>query len=379
MKKISRITWKVREIDILKLAIILMCVSGMMQVSVVFTSWTIVISALKYMVPILGIFVVLLRLNTSTYLTYILKVILISTIIMLTCLLTKDYSYLLVCIILVLSREIKIDDFVKISLRIVTLFGGGQIILWLINRVVNLGYPIYYDLAEKRISFLFTHPNIAAIKLGWAVVMYIWLKWNDLGGKDMLGCLISIIVLYATTKADSCIILLFFLFMVVLRKVDIVKKITIIFSKYCFFILGAFSYLLAKIYENAGRWTSLVRQLDFLFSRRFAMSYLAIENNGLSIIGQTITRNHEWNNLFNFGDYTVDNLYVYLYVCIGIVYFFLIGFGFMKLAKYKDYRVALTVIIFSLFAMIEVHCLYLSNCFALILLKCVLFREKRVE
>lgn len=379
MKKISRITWKVREIDILKFAIILMCVSGMMQASVVFTSWTIVISVLKYMVSILGMFIVLLRLNTSTYLTYILKVILISTIIMLTCLLTKDYSYLLVCIILVLSRDLKIDDFVKISLKIVTLFGGGQIILWLINCVVNLGYPIYYNQAEKRISFLFTHPNIAAIKLGWAVVMYIWLKWNDLGKKDMLGCLISVIILYATTKADSCIILLFFLFMVVLKKVDIVKKVTIMFSKYCFFILGAFCYLIAKIYENAGRWTNLVRQLDFLFSRRFAMSYLAIENNGLSIIGQTITRNHEWNNLFNFGDYSVDNLYVYLYVCIGIVYFFLIGFGFMKLAKYKDYRVALIVIIFSLFAMIEVHCLYLSNCFALILLKCVLFREKRVE
>lgn len=379
MKKISRITWKVREIDILKFAIILMCVSGMMQASVVLTSWTIVISVLKYMVSILGMFIVLLRLNTSTYLTYILKVILISTIIMLTCLLTKDYSYLLVCIILVLSRDLKIDDFVKISLKIVTLFGGGQIILWLINCVVNLGYPIYYNQAEKRISFLFTHPNIAAIKLGWAVVMYIWLKWNDLGKKDMLGCLISVIILYATTKADSCIILLFFLFMVVLKKVDIVKKVTIMFSKYCFFILGAFCYLIAKIYENAGRWTNLVRQLDFLFSRRFAMSYLAIENNGLSIIGQTITRNHEWNNLFNFGDYSVDNLYVYLYVCIGIVYFFLIGFGFMKLAKYKDYRVALIVIIFSLFAMIEVHCLYLSNCFALILLKCVLFRKKRVE
>lgn len=359
MKKISRITWKVKEIDILKFAIILMCVSGMMQASVVFTSWTIVISVLKYMVSILGMFIVLLRLNTSTYLTYILKVILISTIIMLTCLLTKDYSYLLVCIILVLSRDLKIDDFVKISLKIVTLFGGGQIILWLINCVVNLGYPIYYNQAEKRISFLFTHPNIAAIKLGWAVVMYIWLKWNDLGKKDMLGCLISVIILYATTKADSCIILLFFLFMVVLKKVDIVKKVTIMFSKYCFFILGAFCYLIAKIYENAGRWTNLVRQLDFLFSRRFAMSYLAIENNGLSIIGQTITRNHEWNNLFNFGDYSVDNLYVYLYVCIGIVYFFLIGFGFMKLAKYKDYRVALIVIIFSLFAMIEVHCLCL--------------------
>ena len=53
--------------------------------------------------------------------------------------------------------------------------------------------------------------------------------------------------------------------------------------------------------------------------------------------------------------------------------------GFYRIGRHRDYKASLIVLIFSLYALIEVHCLYLSNCFALLLLKCVLFREKKIE
>ena len=379
MKKISRESWKVTDNDLLKFAVFLMCVSEMLQTSVIFSSWTIVIDGLKYMVPIIGVFIVFLRRHTSTHFTYILKCILVSSIIIITCFFTKDFSYFLVCIILVLSRYLKIDDFIRISFRVLIIFSILNIFLWVLNLIVNLGYPIYYNEAERRISFLFIHPNFAALKLGWGVVMYVWLKWNDLKNRNLIICFLAVIILYITTKADSCIIILFFLFMVVLRNVERIKNVTILFSKYCFFILGIFSLGIAKMYENAGKLTSIVRSLDLLFSRRFAMSYLAIKDNGLSIIGQTVNMKHSWDSLFNFEDYMIDSLYIYLYVCIGIVYFILIGIAFMKLAKYRNYKISIVIIAFSLFAMIEVHCLYLSNCFVLLLLKYVIFKEDKVE
>ena len=116
MKKISRLSWKVTDNELLKFAVILMCVSGMLQSSVVFNSWTIVIDGMKYMVPIIGVFIVFLRQHTSTRLTYIVKSVLISSIILLTCFLTNDFSFLLVCIILMLSRSLKINDFIRINL-----------------------------------------------------------------------------------------------------------------------------------------------------------------------------------------------------------------------------------------------------------------------
>ena len=371
--------WIVTEVDILKLAEMLMCISGMMQSSVLFASWSIVYDGLKYMIPVLGALIVILRIHSVTKLRYIMTTLGISILIVLTCILTKDYSYFVLCIILVLSKKMTINDFVRISFKVLLFFGGMQIGIWLLNCVVHLGYPVFYNQSERRISFLFSHPNIAAIKLGWGIVMYTWLKWDQLNWKKWGGCAIAAVMLYSSTKADSCMIILFYLIMVALSRFSIVQRLTIRFSKYCFLILGAFNILMAQLYRDAGKVTSLIRSLDLFFSRRLAMAYLAINDNGLSIIGQTITKEHEWNELFNFGNYTIDSLYIYFYVCIGIVYFVLIAIGFWKLAKYKDYRAALIVIMFSLYAMIEVHCLYLTNCFALLLLKYVIFNNKRIE
>lgn len=53
--------WIVTEVDILKFAVMLMCISGMMQSSVLFVSWSIVYDGLKYMIPVLGALIVMLR------------------------------------------------------------------------------------------------------------------------------------------------------------------------------------------------------------------------------------------------------------------------------------------------------------------------------
>lgn len=109
------------------------------------------------------------------------------------------------------------------------------------------------------------------------------------------------------------------------------------------------------------------------------MGYLAIQENGMTLLGQSIGMNHEWDSFFNYNGYTVDSTYIYLYVCIGIVYFVLISIGFFKLRKYKSYKAALMVIAFSLFCLVEVHSIYLTNSFALLLLKAVIFKEKELK
>lgn len=210
--------------------------------------------------------------------------------------------------------------------------------------------------------------------------MYIWLQWEKLTRKKLLGCYSVAITLYWTTKSDSCIILLLFLILVQLRKNQLIHNLAICISKYSFFLLGILNFALARLYIGCGYLTALARKIDILFNRRLAMAYLAIQDNGLSLCGQSITKLHKWNSLFNFGNYTIDSLYIYFYVCIGIVYFFLISFGFYKIGKkYENYRAAIVILTFSLYSMVEVHCLYLSNCFALLLLKCVIFRNQEIK
>lgn len=210
-------------------------------------------------------------------------------------------------------------------------------------------------------------------------MMYIWLQWDKLTKRKLFVCFLIVSLIYYSTKADSCLILWGYIVLVAMRNVSFVRKITIFVSRYSFAMLGALSFALAKLYLDTGSLMHWARALDVFFNRRIAMAYLAIKDNGISLFGQPITRVHEWSEIFDFGNYTVDSLYVYFFVSIGLFWFLAISLGFYELGKYKDYKLALIALIFSLYALIEVHCLYLSNCFALLLLKCVIFRNERIE
>lgn len=374
IKNLSNIT----ESDLVKFCVILLCIAGMMQSSILFQSFGILITVIKYSIVAVALMIFLMKIREKMNFGYLCSVIIISGVVLTTCLLTQDFSYLLVCIILILSRKLKIEEFIDISFKILVFFASIQILVWLINCVVNLGFPVYFNTSERRISFLFTHPNIAVLKLGWGIVMYTWKMWDKLNLKRIAMCYIATFVLFVTTKSDACMLILLYLILLSLRNVKLVKKVVVFISKYIFFVLGILNITLAQFYTSSGALGSLVRQLDTIFSRRIAMSYLAIQDNGYSIIGKIVEMSHDWDVTFNFGNYTIDSLYVYLFTCIGIVYYILISVGFYKLAKYKDYRAALVIVFFSLYALIEVHSLYLANSFALLLLKCVIFKEDKI-
>lgn len=376
--KLRRLS-KIKEKDLVEFCTLLLCISSMMQYSILFQKFDGLIDGTKYAIAAIGIFFILLKVCENTGIIYLMKVLGLSVMIITTCILTHNFSFLLICVILVLSKNIKIEEFIRISFGVLVFFGSLHILLWIFNYFINIGLPVYYGGGEKRVSFLFTHPNIVALKLGWGIIMYTWLSWDKLKRNNMIWCYIAVVIMYVTTKSDSCIIFLLYLFLVSLRNLNLLRKVCILISKYCFLFLGIGNFIVTQLYMGRGRILEIVRTIDIIFSRRIAMSYLAIKENGISFIGKTIGMNHEWDAIFNFNGYTIDSLYTYIYVCIGIVYFLLIGVGFWQLGRYRDYRAALAVIAFSLYGLVELHCLYLSNCFVLLLLKCVIFKEKKIE
>lgn len=368
----------VRENDLVKIVVVLISVASAMSSSVLFSSMDILIDTMKYIALVVAILDIFLKCRAHPTLNYLFSVLLMCALILATSLLTWNFSFFLVCIILVLADNLKMDDFVRINLSITVCFAILNIGGWLLNLVVNLGFPVFYHVAEHRISFLYSHPNICSIKLAWGIIMYTWLKWDTLNKRRWLTCLILSILLYATTKSDACMVLIFYLFMILFRKIDIAQKAVIFFSKICFPLFALFSIVVSTWYVGSGILNDFSRAADQFFNRRLSMCYLAIRDNGISLIGQKVNYQHTWDSLFNYGNYTLDNLYVYMYVCIGVVYLFIIAIGFWKVGNYKNYKAALIVITFSLWAMIELHCLYLTNCFALLLLKGPVYKEKEL-
>lgn len=379
MLKIKRFNQKVTKDVILNWSVILLAVTGILQDSMVFNQCGILIDILKWILLIQNALVFLLQFAEIFTFNNVIKTVTLSLLVMYTCVRTSNYSFLLVCMFLVIAKSITIQEFIKYSLNILKAGIVLHVILWVLNLVLNFGYPVYMGDNYYRISFLFTHPNIAAIKFGWGIIMYIWLMWEKLALKDLVKSFVLIILVYIATKSDSCLIVLFFLIFTGLRKYRNIKKYIIFASKWCFPILGILNIYIASVFMKGTFLSGVLQKINLVFNQRIAMAYLAIHDNGMTLIGQYISMLHNWDDVFHFGNYTIDSLFIYLYVCIGFIYFVLFSIGFYMLAKYKDYKAALVVITFSLYALIENHCLYLTNCFAILLLKCVIFKEKKIK
>lgn len=366
----------ISEDTILNLCVYLLCVSSMLQYSVLFNNYSTIYIALKYAIPIFWIILLIIRIKNKQSLLEITTSTLLLAIACATSISTNNFSYTLVVLFLIMSKRLSINTFIRNNLRVLIVMSIIHIALWGLNCIVHFGFPVFYNEVERRIAFLFTHPNIAALKMGWGVIMYTWLHWNVLNKYRIVGCWCFVLFLYVTTKSDACLLFLFYLLLINFKDCKLLNEMTIYISKYIFFLLGAINVILAKLYLSGNH---IIMIIDSFFSRRLAMGYLAIEDYGYTLFGREIDMSHEWSDVFNFGNYTIDSLYIYFFVCIGLFYFILISIGFWKLGEYKSYKVAIVIITFSLYCLIEVHCLYLANCFALFFLKTVLFNEKELE
>ena len=371
---------KVTKTDIENVSIALLALVGIMQTSEIFYVWDEFIDAIKFLIFLLSIVVLYLQL-ADLMLSYrsFARMLFIVGILTYTCIRTKNFSFLLICLFLLTGRSTTIENFVKRSLKILIIFGGGHILLWCVNTIIPLGLTIYTNESERRIAFGFTHPNICAIKFGWGILMYLWLNWNHMT-KRKWGLLYTLSAMfYVATKSDSWLIIFFILILAGFRKNKILRRFISAFSRVAFPVFGIFNILTSYYFLVDGRLSNYSLLLDKLFNRRISMGYLAIKENGLTVLGQAIRMNHDWDPIFNYNGYTIDSTYIYLSVCVGIIYFALISIGFFKLGKYKSYKTALIIIAFSLFCLIEVHSIYLSNSFAILLLKAVIFKEKELQ
>lgn len=209
--------------------------------------------------------------------------------------------------------------------------------------------------------------------------MYLWLNWEYMTKRKWILLYSLSSIFYIATKSSSWLIIFGILILSGCRKFKFITILVSAFSYVSFPILGLINIYAATHYLVNGRFTNYSIMLDIFFNRRISMGYLAIEENGFTLLGQGVEMTHNWDQIFNYNGYTIDNTYVYLFVCIGIFYFILISMGFFLLSKYNSYKAALVILSFSLFCLIEVHSIYLTNSFALLLLKTVLFKEKRLN
>lgn len=212
----------VNQYQLFCINVVLLVLADWMQSSRLFQNIPFVVVVFKYSALLFGILAFILEYKKGLNIKETAKLYFLILLSLLTCLKTRNMSYLLIVLIITIAKGVHVDDFIKVNFKVSVVCAIIQISLWILNCFVNLGFPIYENAIERRIGFLYNHPNMAAVKLGWMIIMWLWLRWDIIQKKDYAIAAIATGLLYYTTRSDGCILIYVFILLMILKSKPII-------------------------------------------------------------------------------------------------------------------------------------------------------------
>lgn len=294
---------------------------------------------------------------------------------------SDNFSYFIVFCMIMTAKKLSMHEYIEYVMKCQIIEVITVVSIWCLSRVIDLGVPFYYNIDEQRISFGFGHPNFFAMKIIWCCFSYLFLSSNKIKKYKIFVIVLVEFIGFYCTKSNSFIFGILVIILFIFRQRSEIKNIINYCAKFIFPMTGMFVFLMAYFRDkfNPVFLVDLSRLVDVLSNFRISMASLALKNNGLTWFGSTVNYEHQWDEMFRFGNFTIDIIYIYFFVSIGIIYFVAISLCFFKLTKTEDYMISLSIILFSLCGLAELSILYITTCFVLMFIKVIIFKNEQLK
>lgn len=256
--------------------------------------------------------------------------------------------------------------------------------------IVNVLFSLVYSLfgnssffmdveGVKRFTFGFSHPNIFSIYLFNLVLMWIWLNFGHITKKNMLIIIFFEILAYSGAKTRTAVLNMIILIVLLFLGSRMTKKHFVLttLAKYITPVCAIFTYIVTYFYTTGNHF---IRILDDFLSYRIRLGAYILNNFGVTLIGQPISdKSVVWDPYWQLTEFTFDNIYTYFISSIGIVWLILICIIFYKLAKKKNVKINICIILWALYGITEVQGINAYILFPLVLSALIFDKSKNVK
>lgn len=290
---------------------------------------------------------------------------------------TENYQFIITFIFILSATRMSIDKLIDIDLKIrvplifiVCALGYFGVIL---NR---LDYDIR-GLRLERQALGFTHPNNLGAMMMVITIYLFYKKHKNFGLQDYLLLLFADYICWsvAVSRTSSIIItgvilvecldsiITFFVNGVLLQRI---KCIAIRIAGLLTLIIPLGSIYLGMNYST----TPIYLTLDSLFSSRFYLMHTAFKNNGITLLGQYIKVTAWTSNVIAEETNAVDNLYGYILINFGIIFFVIViltlVISYIYAYKKDERKICLCILFFIIAGFCENKMFYIgANVFTL--------------
>ena len=229
------------------------------------------------------------------------------------------------------------------------------------------------NVGRRRVRLGFLHANSLSTYFFNLMLLWAWEKYESIGPRAIAGLLLTTVAMYLLTDSRTAFLCEMLLcLMIVLAKHGRKAAGLLHFG-------AKWAAPAAAVFMLASNRGSFVEKVNRLLSGRVYLSAYAVKHFGFTLFGQSmpldpVTVSPEWPKPF----FTLDCAYSFFCCCIGAIWLILICVSFYKLAKLRDPRVSIFLILWALYSVSETITLYVFF-FSPLLLISILFRPSSAE
>ena len=236
------------------------------------------------------------------------------------------------------------------------------------------------NVGRRRVRLAFVHANTLAIYILNLILLWIWEKYDSIGPKAIASLLLISLAVYLLTDCRTAFLCEMLLcLMIILAKYGGKAAGLLHFGARWSAPAAAVFMLACSVMWLAPNRGPFLEKANHLLSGRVYLSAYAVKHFGFTLFGQSmpldpVTVSPEWPTPF----ITLDCAYSFFCCCIGAIWLILICVSFYKLAKLRDLRISIFLILWALYSVSESLTLYVCF-FSPLLLISILFRPSSAE
>lgn len=236
------------------------------------------------------------------------------------------------------------------------------------------------NVGRQRVRLGFLHANSLSTYFFNLMLLWVWEKYESIGPRAIAGLLLTTVAMYLLTDSRTAFLCEMLLcLMIVLAKYGGKAAGLLHFGARWAAPAAAVFMLACSVMWLAPTRSPFVVKVNRLLSGRVYLSAYAVKHFGFTLFGQSmpldpVTVSPEWPIPF----FTLDCAYSFFCCCIGAIWLILICVSFYKLAKLRNPRISIFLILWALYSVSE--SLTLCVCFfSPLLLISILFRPSLAE
>lgn len=300
-----------------------------------------------------------------------------------TCVAMRQYDLLITVIAICLLIDEDLDTYISLMLKIQAYILTGHVAVSVLLSLFGAD-NYFWSITGNRLRFSggFAHANVLSSYMLSCMLMFAWKRFQHITANQFawMAC-ITVLGFLMSRSRTGLLLSLFLLLLIFLTQNEhkLVVKLTNPILLLLFPALTAMVFRAQKQYVT-GSSTALL--LDKLLTGRIKYAAYAYLRSGVTWLPRYLdyadTGVVSWTQDWNLNTFTFDNLFSFLFMQMGIIWIGVITVMIAVICRKFEYKNKLFILIWVLYAMVEVHGLNCFKFFPLILLS-TLFSGKGAE